>query len=336
MLSALLVLACARVPPNLEPSAEPVYRTADGWQLRLRHYPGSGPPVLLVHGMGANHYNWDFREEISLAAYLQARGWDVWVPELRGDAGSMAPSKQAGRNYSFDDHARLDLPAAVDAVLAETGSEKVYWVGHSMGGMLLYTSLSLFPDKVAAGVAIAAPVTFEDKSGWAHAAQVGGYLMPKRGLMRNKAIYRLLSPLGRANPMYGFLLNRENVDWTLIKSIGEVGLEDVSRVTADQVHLWLRASAFVDTSGEPWAQPVDVPVLLISGSMDKVAPSANVAAACGIYPDCTFHLLEGYGHVDPVVGSTARTEVYPMIETWLSERAPELLPPGLAGDPELP
>jgi len=330
----LLLLACARVPPNLEPSAQPVYRTEDGWQLRLRHYPSSGPPVVLVHGMGANHYNWDFREEVSLAAYLQARGWDVWVPELRGDEGTVSPSNQARRNYSFDDHARLDLPAAVDAVLAETGSEKVYWVGHSMGGMLLYTSLSLFPQKVAAGVAIAAPVTFDDRSGWAHAALVGGYLVPKRGLMHNRAIYRLLSPLGRANPLYGFLLNRDNVDWTLIKSIGKVGLEDLSRVTVDQVHLWLRTGAFVDTDGDPWVKPVDVPIFVLSGSEDKLAPSSTVSAACTIYPDCTFQLLEGYGHVDPVVGAAAQVEVYPLIEEWLSAHQPAL-PPGLTGDPDL-
>ena len=336
-MAPLLLLACARVPPDLSPAGEPAYRTDDGWQMKLRHFPAQGPPVVLVHGMGTNHNNWDFREEVSLAAYLQARGWDVWVPELRGDDDTTPPSGDAARNYSFDDHARRDLPAAIDAVLAETGAEQVYWVGHSMGGMLLYTSLTLFPEKIAAGVAIAAPARFEAKSGWIRAARVGGYLMPNRGVMHNEAIYTALRPFGRANPIYGILLNRQNADWTLIKSIGEAGLEDMSRVTVDQVHMWLRTERFLDVEGESWLQPADVPVLLLSGSLDKVAPSENVAAACEVYTDCEYRLLEGYGHVDPVVGSSARAEVYPLIEGWLSEqRLSSELPPGLAGDPELP
>ena len=336
MLLSLLLLACARVPPDLDPTEQPVYRTADGWQLKLRHFPADGPPVVLVHGMGANHNNWDFRAEVSLAAYLQARGWDVWVPELRGDEGTVAPSEDAARNYSFDDHARLDIPAAVDAILAETGEEQIYWVGHSMGGMLLYTSLKQFEDRIAAGVAIAAPVRFEEKSGWIRLAKAGGHIVPSRGVMHNRAIYRALRPLGRANPIYGILLNRDNVDWTLLRSIGEAGLEDMSRVTVDQVHQWLLTERFEDVNGESWVGPSEVPILVMSGSMDKVAPRPNVEAACDIYVDCTYVALDGYGHVDPVVGTTAREEVYPLIEEWLEARRTAELPPGLAGDPDLP
>src|SRR5688572_17350102 len=143
---AFLLLACVKpLPPTMAPTDTLVYRTADGWEADVRHYPGEGPPVLLVHGMGANHYNWDYRPEVSLAHTLQARGWDVWIPELRGDPGSRAPSRRARSSGTFSDHATLDLPAAVDAVLAATGEDQLYWVGHSMGGMLLYTAVSDYP-----------------------------------------------------------------------------------------------------------------------------------------------------------------------------------------------
>ena len=111
----------------------------------------------------------------------------------------------------------------------------------------------------------------------------------------------------------------------------------MSRVTVDQVHSWLRTETFVDVHGEVWLQPADVPMLLLSGSMDKVAPSPNVAAACEVYPNCEYRLLDGYGHVDTVIGTTARAEVYPQIEAWLSlQRLSKELPPSLAGGPQLP
>ena len=47
---------CAHaLPPTLQPGGIDTATTSDGWQLDLRHYPALGPPVLLVHGMGANH-----------------------------------------------------------------------------------------------------------------------------------------------------------------------------------------------------------------------------------------------------------------------------------------
>lgn len=62
-------VGCQRpaLPPNLAPGHVLVYRTGDGWEMDLRRYPNDGPPVMLVHGMGANHYNWDYRDDVSFA-----------------------------------------------------------------------------------------------------------------------------------------------------------------------------------------------------------------------------------------------------------------------------
>ncbi len=129
MLTIALALAgCVKpAPPAMTPDTIVTYATSDGWEMDLRRYPGpeGAPPVLLVHGMGANHYNWDYAPEISLAHHLQAAGWDVWIPALRGDPGSVPPEKRADQAFTFDDYARLDLPAAVDRVLEITGREQL-------------------------------------------------------------------------------------------------------------------------------------------------------------------------------------------------------------------
>src|SRR4051812_9240061 len=70
--------------------------TEDGHRLALHHYPPKQPrpgdfPVVLCHGLGANRFNLDFDSRYSLARYLQGRGYDVFVLELRG-SGLSAPS----------------------------------------------------------------------------------------------------------------------------------------------------------------------------------------------------------------------------------------------------
>ncbi len=38
--------------------------------------------------------------------------------------------------YSYDEHALIDLPAMVNYVLATTGEEDLFYVGHSQGTMM--------------------------------------------------------------------------------------------------------------------------------------------------------------------------------------------------------
>ena len=45
-----------------------------------------------------------------------------------------------------------DIPAAIDLVLSETGSEKLYYIGHSMGTTMFWVALNEHPelkDKIA-------------------------------------------------------------------------------------------------------------------------------------------------------------------------------------------
>ena len=46
---------------------------------------------------------------------------------------------------------RYDVPAILDYVRRETGHDRVNWVGHSMGGMLMFAFLELdsHPERIA-------------------------------------------------------------------------------------------------------------------------------------------------------------------------------------------
>lgn len=321
----LLMLACAkRLEPGMVP-AEVIHPiTDDGWTLTVRHYAGPGEPVLLVHGMGANHFNWDFRPEVSPVDELVEAGFDVWVTGLRGDPDSTAPSRRARSRIQFDDHALHDLPAVIDAVLADADHDQVLWVGHSMGGMLLYTALATQPERVRAGVAIASPADFSHPLRNHTAFRRWGFLVAaRRGKVRVGGLARLFSGY---KPLIRQVGDPEYLDRGIVRGMAHHALVDLPRPTARQARGWLRARSFTRVTGEPWLDGVqtDVPLLVMGAPADRIASEADVATACRLSTDCVYHRLgvedgfsHDHGHVDPVVGTTAEQEITPLILDFL-------------------
>jgi pimeloyl-ACP methyl ester carboxylesterase len=310
------------LPPTMTPTEILHYQTADGWRGEIRHYAASGPAVVLVHGLGANHYNWDYRPEISLAAALQSNGWDVYIPALRGDPDSTPPSHKALRQYDFDDFATLDLPAAVSKVQTSSGQKKIFWVGHSMGGMLLYAYLSLFPEQVQAGVAIAAPVIFNAANPIEAELLVR---LPQKGRIHADALASPFAFLGKALPQLGRVSHKPNMDPAMVKGLARAAIAPVATSLARQGGRWYQQGFLARRDGSPWLSAQTVPVLAIAGDKDQVAPTGAVFAACRTLLDCsTWEASPGmgtrsYGHIDLVLGMEAGQEIYPRVLNFLNQ-----------------
>lgn len=101
---------------------------------------GARPPLLLVHGYGCSRAVWWV-----LRRRLQAAGWTVATINLEPIY------------TSIDDY--LDpLVARIDAVLADTGAERLILVGHSMGGLVARAYLQRFGEaRVAALLTLGTP-----------------------------------------------------------------------------------------------------------------------------------------------------------------------------------
>lgn len=314
------------LPPTLVPDEVVDVVTRDGWTEHLRRYRADGPPVLLVHGMAANHYNWDFRPEVSLAHALQARGYDVWIADLRGDPGTEAPGRREARRIDFDRYATGDVPALVHAVLDRTGADQLYWVGHSLGGMLLYAWLAQEPSTVAGGVTICSPSTFVAYEP-SKTVKQWSWVARGKGVVPTRVLAELAAPLGKSNPFWDRLSNPDNLDWDVALGLSRVALSDLPRPLATQALGWVEADALLRRDGSPWIAPVGVPLLVLGAAGDHVVAEPDVAATCATYPDCTYHRLgledgfsADYGHIDAVLGKAARAEVYPLVLDWLDGR----------------
>ncbi|MFP2927275.1 alpha/beta hydrolase [Pyxidicoccus sp. 3LG] len=134
-----------------------VVETADGWSLVITRYrpvkqpfpqPLFGEPLLLVHGFSQNRHTWTSGQFVKNLLFF---GVDIHILELRGHGKSSIAFQQERAErfkrplppdldygWDIDSYFLYDLPAAVSGVKRITRRERIFYCGHSMGGMLGY------------------------------------------------------------------------------------------------------------------------------------------------------------------------------------------------------
>jgi pimeloyl-ACP methyl ester carboxylesterase len=111
----------------------------DEWEIELHgrrviyRVAGSGPPIVLIHGMLNSSSHWR-----AVAASL-ASEYTVIAPDLIGHGDSAAPRG----DYSLGAHA-----ASIRDLLAAVGIERATIVGHSLGGGVAMQFFYQFPQRV--------------------------------------------------------------------------------------------------------------------------------------------------------------------------------------------
>ncbi len=118
-------------PLRVTPPEVHELRTEDKVGLRLTRYRGGDKgPVILSHGLGVSSRIFSIDTiECNLLEYLFAHRYDVWLLDYRASIELPAAATQ----FSADDIARYDYPAAVAKVRALTGAESVQMVVHCFG-----------------------------------------------------------------------------------------------------------------------------------------------------------------------------------------------------------
>ena len=112
--------------------------TDDGIELRLtRLKGGTKGPVLEVHGAGVHSGLFTLPTvDESFASFLVKNGYDTWLLDWR--ASIVLPLRQ----FTLDDAARYDYPAAVKKILLVTGAATVQAVVHCAGAISFFMSLA--------------------------------------------------------------------------------------------------------------------------------------------------------------------------------------------------
>jgi len=133
-------MAIAR--PATTPTPPPMLiQTADGCALELRHHPGPGKPVLLVHGASAQSGTFRIGETETLIGHLlgAAERFDVWTLDWRASMLRVRDiyCQNQSTDFSIDAAARNDIPAAITAMRRQGVTAKIGVLGHCMGGAIV-------------------------------------------------------------------------------------------------------------------------------------------------------------------------------------------------------
>lgn len=337
---ALGLVACAGRRPADAHCAEagPVdVPTADGAMVRLHHHPADGPPVLVVHGIASNARFWDLSPERSLAVALNKAGYDAWLLDLRGhgEATLDAAGRKQRQGWTIDDYGRHDLPAAIDHVRQATGYDKVGYVGHSMGGMVAAVYTAWHGDAHLAALAVlGSPLDFRHPE---PLLRVGRRFMATGtvfGQIPVPVVSKASAPI-RELPLHAddLLFATSNMDEPTREAMYRRGTSPFSRGELQQLGQTVRTGRFASVDGtRDYATAladIDVPLLVIAGRADHIAPPDRVRTWVehAGSPDKTFEVLgkangyrHDYGHLDMAVGVDAPTEVHPVVLGFLAGR----------------
>lgn len=343
---------------DLRPCSEGFATTEDGWKLGMRRFPsrqpGSGKlPVVLCHGLGLNGTFWTITDD-HLPGQLAARGYDVFVVDMRGSGASyrvgvpgainrvlrQTPFREVGgRDWTVDDESRYDVPAILKYVEAQTGSRSVNWVGHSLGGMLMFPFLETSPESSRIA-------TFVDMGGVAMVQETPDIIKMRKANRMLRALSVGLSTGRLGRPMTWarapfmekidrFYYTKDNVDDRTVSRFYGYTLEDPGAGALKQFDPYLSKGHLLSADGQvDYALGLDritTPTLMIAGEADIMAdmPSSMMTYNALGSPDKTLMRcgrVDGqqadYGHCDLVWSRHAPKEVFPPLIDWLDARQP--------------
>jgi pimeloyl-ACP methyl ester carboxylesterase len=261
---------------------------------------GSGPVLLLIHGMAGNAENW--------RAVIEplSRAHTVIAPDLPGHG----ESEPGGGDYSLG-----SLAAGLRDLLLTLGHERATLVGHSLGGGIAMQFTYQFPEMVERLILVSSGGLGPEVSLILRAAALPGadlFISATAG-----AGQRLGSVVGRGLGAIGL---RPSADIAEVAR-GYGSLSDGERRAAFLATL----RSVVGTGGQRIAAgdrlylADALPLLIVWGSRDPIIPASHGEDAHESLPGSRLEVFEGIGHL-PQVEDPGRFVA--VLERFLAETEP--------------
>lgn len=267
---------------------------------------GDGPPVVLVHGIGASYLSWYPVVE------LLAERHRVLVPDLIG-FGFTPPH---GRKATV----RRSAEFLIEFV--ETMTEgPVTLVGNSMGGLVSMLAAVQQPDVVDRLILVnpALPVV-NLRSISRDSQRLVLPLLPMVGNSAARYYYHERTPEEEVDDTLQLVLSRG----TTIDPLYRAAAIEMARARREME--W-NVPSFTDAARSIAAElrsrrkfgqllhQVSQPTMLIHGTEDRVVPAESARWAAGQRPDWTFHMIENMGHTPQIQDPELFVD---LVESWLA------------------
>lgn len=344
-------------------------KTKDGWEISINRYgiSGEGPKrckaaVILCHGFNINNRFWDIDRRCSLARFLAKNGYDVWAPSLRGSGLSSKPVLSRVRSivkfelssipqmliktpfditkfgWTIDDHIYKDVPAIIDFVKEKSGFDKIYWIGHSMGGIVMFGYLETGAQDDVAGFIPVGSMMVIPQPLTPHLKTIANQKpLLTASLLVNSTVasqFRNFTLGTVKHPIEDMLIKRENMYPDVIFRFFRLCIDDTSAGVVAQFSDSIRTGSITSSdrrySYTDNMRRVSVPILIMSGVADGFVTEDIAGATYDkvsskdkgivIFSKANGNSMD-YGHCDLLLGKNSEQDVYPVILKWLDERA---------------
>ncbi|MGH9395254.1 MAG: alpha/beta fold hydrolase [Terriglobia bacterium] len=326
------------------------FNTKDGVQLRLLRYCGGNKgPVILSHGIGVSSLI--FRIDTirtNLVEFLVARGFDVWALDYRGSIELASHNLQ----FSADEIAAYDYPAAIEQVRELTGAASVQMVVHCFGSvsffMAMLKGLQGVRSAVCSQVAthmVMAPVTeikcglyipevldklgvksldayVSNATGWdgrLDEAAMRLYPVPQDQLCTNPVCHRITF-------MYSQVFEHQKLNAATHSSLHEMFGSTNIHAFAHLARM-VRTGHIVTADGNdtylPHVERLAIPIAFVHGGKNRCFLPESTEMTYNLLCErngknlYTRTVIPGYGHADSILGKNAALDVYPAIARHL-------------------
>lgn len=271
-----------------------------------------GPVVFMLHGAIENGRIFYSENGRGLAPWLAARGYDVFVADLRG-RGESRPHVGRRADYGQYDSITREIPRLLDEVAAMRPGVKIHLVAHSWGGVLLNSVLGRYPqrlDSIGSSVyfgskrrvrAMNACRIFKIELVWVFLSKI---IIALKGYLPAKAMR-----IGADDEPANFL--RESIVW--VRQNRWISPVDGFDYTARFQELTMPPTLYLAASlDQCLGHPDDVHFLMEESHNGRNGHYHMLGKKWGQRYD--------YDHISMITHPSAPEDVYPMVEQWLNEK----------------
>jgi alpha-beta hydrolase superfamily lysophospholipase len=299
---------------------------------RLAGLPETRAPIMLLHGYGQNRYAWHLPSR-SFFNYLAHAGFDVFNLELRGHGRSRHLGAHPPRKLRA--FVEEDVPAALDEVQRLSGGRPVYVIGHSLGGLIGYAVAAKLRERIAGLITLGSPYQFSRGSltlsllssvmtAVDRRVHLGDGMLPLKPLSEAMRLMRFFieSPIFPL-PIRGYaprsvepLILGQHM--ALAMDTGSVSVLRTMFMSSVQARRGGQCLGDLSDYADPF-EALDLPLLVIAGAKDDLAPPASVEPAFqrSRSTSKTYRVFPR-GHIDLVMGRDCPQTIWPLILSWLS------------------
>jgi pimeloyl-ACP methyl ester carboxylesterase len=256
-----LLLAVTQIKLRLDGISSD-YVTVDGY--RIHYYAGgSGPPIVLVHGLGSRSEEW-----AALMTQLVHGGRRVYALDLLGYGRSAHPPAAA---YSIPQEASI-----VEDFIAIQNLDQIDLAGWSMGGWIAMRIALDEPERIRR-------LAIYDTAGLTYTVSFDPSLFWPDTPAKLAALNEVLSP-GHAPP----------IPWLLQR--------DILRITRHNGWIVQRSMESMLTGADvldSQLAALKMPLLIVWGKQDQLIPVSVAYQIHALVPQSVLEIYDGCGHLAP-------------------------------------